>query len=56
LQRTKADEAFRGNWELVQEWSEQSRYGRHLAADARELVTAVGDRYHGIIAWIRPHW
>lgn len=54
--RVKNDEAFGRNWELVQGWSERSRYARHTSEDAHALVVAVGNRYHGIIPWIRRHW
>ena len=54
--RLAADSEFERNWDLVKEWSEQSRYSRYSAADARALVAAVNNRRHGVIAWIRSHW
>ena len=47
---------FRTNWHVVQSWSEESRYSRHRLDAARELVSAVSDRRHGAIAWIRLYW
>ena len=56
LNRITADSEFGRDWDLVQEWSEHSRYNRYSAADARALVAAVNDRRHGVVAWIKPHW
>jgi len=56
LNRITADSEFGRNRDLVQEWSEHSRYNRYSAADARALVAAVNDRRHGVVAWIKPHW
>lgn len=56
LQEVKRDPAFRDHWDLVQQWSEQSRYRRHDSKIAQALVRAVADRNHGVIAWIRKSW
>jgi len=47
---------FRANWDVVQSWSEQSRYRKHPPDAARGLLNAIGDRRHGVISWIRLHW
>jgi HEPN domain-containing protein len=52
----ESDPAFDENWDKVRSWSEQSRYRRHSAQAAQELVQAVCDRRHGVIAWIKQHW
>jgi hypothetical protein len=56
--REKADHDtdFSRNLEIVREWSEQSRYQRHLPETAKDLLEAVGDRPHGVISWIKLHW
>jgi HEPN domain-containing protein len=56
LEEAKRDIVFREYWNLVQAWSEQSRYRRHDSKDAQALVRAVADRSHGVIAWIRKSW
>ena len=56
VQRVKDDEAFGKNWEVVRRWSERSRYARYTPEDARALMAAVADRYHGVIPWIKQHW
>ena len=53
--RVRTDEAFRRNWDVVAAWTEQSRYRRTSPENARALIEAANDRYHGIIPWIRLH-
>lgn len=54
--RVKADPEFRRYWGTVETWSEQSRYRRHSAKSAEELLIAAGHKQHGVISWITPHW
>ncbi|HWD98125.1 MAG TPA: HEPN domain-containing protein [Bryobacteraceae bacterium] len=56
VEQAKADSAFRDYWDLVQQWSEQSRYRRHERTDAKALVEAVGSARHGVLRWIKQHW
>jgi HEPN domain-containing protein len=56
VEQAKADSAFRDYWDLVQQWSEQSRYRRHERTDAKALVEAVGSARHGVLKWIKQHW
>lgn len=56
LEQAIRDPAFRNNWDLVQQWSEQSRYRRHEATVAAALVEAVAKAKHGVMAWIGQHW
>jgi HEPN domain-containing protein len=53
---TAASVEFRDNWELVQKWSEQSRYRRNDLRAAKALMKAVADKPHGVITWLRLHW
>jgi hypothetical protein len=55
-EESKRDAAFRDNWDIVQLWSEHSRYSANPAEAARRLIEAVRDRNHGILRWIRLHW
>ncbi len=50
------DQSLRDNWEVVQQWSEQSRYLRVDSAKARELVNAIGHRKHGVMKWLTQYW
>ena len=52
----KQSSEFRRHWDLVQFWSEESRYQRHRPEAAADLVAAVGDRRHGVISWIKLYW
>jgi HEPN domain-containing protein len=56
LEEAKRDPNFRNNWDVVQQWSEHSRYRRHDPALAQALVRAIGDRKHGVMAWIKQYW
>ena len=56
LDEASRDPAFRDNWDVVQAWSEQSRYWRSDAATAQRLVKAIGDGKHGALSWIRRYW
>jgi hypothetical protein len=56
IEEAKSDPAFGNNWDVVQQWSEQSRYRRHDLLEAREIVGAIGDRRHGVIPRIKRHW
>jgi HEPN domain-containing protein len=56
LERAGTDPDFRRNWDVVQSWSEQSRYRRHRPESAQELLRAVGDRRHGVISWTKLQW
>jgi len=47
---------FRKHWDVLQLWSEESRYQRHSPQAAAALVAAVDDRRHGVISWIKLYW
>ena len=56
LDRARTDLAFRANWNVVQLWTEESRYERRNVEAAQALFDAVADRRHGVLSWIRLHW
>ncbi len=61
LELTRLEEAnrypmFRNHWDVVQRWSERSRYRRNGLQVAQELMEAIGDRKHGVFSWIKGHW
>ena len=56
FKRAHQDASFADNWQIAQVWSEQSRYEKHGPGAAKALVAAIGDRHHGVIAWIKQHW
>ena len=56
LQEANQYPAFRNNWDVVEAWSEQSRYRRHDEQSAQILVDAVDKRNQGVIAWVKRYW
>jgi hypothetical protein len=44
------------NWATVKDWSEQSRYVEKPEIEARELLAAIDDDTHGVLAWLTQHW
>lgn len=50
------DPIFAEKWELIQQWSEHSRYRRYDEGAASALVSAIGDVKHGVMQWIKQHW
>jgi hypothetical protein len=55
-EQAETDRAFRDYWDLVKQWSEQSRYRRYSIVDAEALLEAVGSARHGVLRWIKQHW
>ena len=52
----KRDRAFELNWNLVEQWSEESRYEKRSEKEAHDLYSAITNRKHGVLRWIRQHW
>jgi HEPN domain-containing protein len=48
------------NWALVAAWSEESRYDRPRKRGARkraeDTYTAIVDKQHGVLAWLKRRW
>ena len=51
-----SDELFAVNWAVVKDWSEASRYERHDRREARDLYSALTNRQHRVLQWLRRHW
>jgi hypothetical protein len=56
LEQAGKDPDFGTNWDVVESWTEQSRYRRHRPESAKALLAAVSDRHHGVISWIKLKW
>jgi len=52
----RASMIFEANWNIVKDWSEQSRYKKHSRYDAESIFTAIADKKHGVLKWIKQHW
>ncbi len=55
------DEAMRQSefalrWDVVIQWSEESRYISHSPQEALDLIEAVENRKHGILQWLKKHY
>jgi HEPN domain-containing protein len=54
--RSLADPAFHTRWNVIRGWSEQSRYAKPSRQQAESLYSAISDRKHGVLSWIKQHW
>jgi hypothetical protein len=53
---SRANPAFGGNWGVVKDWKETSRYERKSEFEARALFEAIANEPDGVIRWIQSHW
>ena len=44
------------NWQIVEDWSEDSRYENHEQKEAEDLYTALTDPAHGVLQCIERYW
>ena len=51
-----SDIAFSKNWQLVKDWSEQSRYKRYSLVEAQMMFDAVDNNTNGVLSWIKARW
>jgi HEPN domain-containing protein len=51
-----ADPEFGANWNVVKDWSEQSRYSQTDQKEAEALIRAISDKGHGVLRWLKQHW
>ncbi len=56
-QLSNSDENFKDNWEIVNWWSEESRYDRSIDQALAELMlNAVSDPQNGVFQCIKQYW
>jgi len=55
-QALNADPLLRVNWSLTKDWTEASRYRIWTQLEAEEMVSAITDRQHGVMKWLRSIW
>jgi hypothetical protein len=53
---TTADAELLKNWDVVKDWEESSRYDFTPKEDAVQMVAAVTQPKHGVLAWIKSRW
>jgi HEPN domain-containing protein len=51
-----ADPVLDANWDIVKDWTEESRYERKTQAQAQQLIAAITDAAHGVLPWIKRRW
>lgn len=56
VEEARTNPRFRNSWDIVQQWSEQSRYTAVDLAKSKALVAAIGTPKHGVMTWIKRHW
>lgn len=53
----QVDPLLKESWEILQSWSEESRYERgKTLQNAQDLITAVEDTKGGVPAWLQQRW
>lgn len=43
-------------WNVVSDWTENSRYEIREQQDASAIIEAISNQKNGILAWIKQHW
>jgi hypothetical protein len=54
--RKPSPQPLLSNWDIVNQWSEASRYDIIDELRARDLLEAIGDPQGGVFPWITCHW
>jgi HEPN domain-containing protein len=54
--RAASDKTFAQNWNLVKDWTEQSRYEFHSQQSAQQLIDAIEDSRYGVLPWLQSIW
>jgi HEPN domain-containing protein len=53
----RKDPTLERHWGLVKQWKESARYEPNITAPtARDTYTAITDRKHGVLSWLKKHW
>ena len=50
------DAVLQANWQIIKDWTEQSRYVRKTKNDAKDIIRAVGGPGHSFMWWVRKRW
>jgi hypothetical protein len=51
-----ANRALGANWEVLEGWSENTRYETVIYHRAKRLYKAITDKKNGVMQWIRVYW
>ena len=47
---------FSWRWDIMIQWSEESRYQSNSVDDAKALIEAIENRKYGILQWLKKHY
>lgn len=47
---------FARSWDLVVQWSAQSRYRNYSVSQAEALIDAIENRNFGVLPWLKKHY
>ncbi len=50
------DDPIRLSWEVVEDWTEQSRYAKASRQKARSLLDAIAEPRTGVFEWLKSFW
>lgn len=56
VKEIKSNKNFESNWAVVKDWTESSRYEKLSEKKAKDLYSAVTNRKHGVLQWIKQYW
>jgi HEPN domain-containing protein len=55
--KCKSSKKFEINWDVVIDWTEQTRYETNIDRQtARMMLRAVGDSRNGVLRWMKMYW
>ena len=55
-QAEEANAQFASSWNVVCQWTEESRYSIWTKADADAILDAIMRRRNGVLPWIKRYW
>ena len=50
------DPAFRANWAIVKDWTEETRYYSRGQQEAQDILEATIIPQHGVLQWLKRNW
>lgn len=56
LKGERRNAGFSINWNIVRDWTVDSRYDARGRKEAADLISAITARKHGVLTWLRKHW
>jgi HEPN domain-containing protein len=55
-QEMRRDAIFAVNWAIVKDWTVDSRYEMHSQKAAEDIYSAISNKRHGVLRWLKRHW